>query len=304
MTSLAFWAAWALFLFQCALAFSTAEFDEFVKELIRPDGGLESTVLAPTELPDDLHVVITDTSTYFHNYRHVTNAFIIYRIVKWLGVPDSKIHLIVGECSACDPRNIDHGRLYFEPGRLTDIYDTSGQVEVDLRGANVHSVSWMTLMSGRKERYTPWSNILKSNEHSNVFVYLSGHGGNQFTKFQDFDELSSDEIAEAFLELKVKRKYRELFFLVDSCEALTLGDEILAPNTLVLGSSKIGENAYSCNDDSVIGLSLMDRFTYKTALLFQSLKLSNATSMSISDYVEGMDISKSSSPFFQLVMHL
>eukprot|EP01056_Protomagalhaensia_sp_Gyna25_P004931 Protomagalhaensia_sp_Gyna_25__4930@NODE_52_length_6070_cov_248_257005_g39_i0_p2_GENE_NODE_52_length_6070_cov_248_257005_g39_i0NODE_52_length_6070_cov_248_257005_g39_i0_p2_ORF_typecomplete_len297_score5_52Peptidase_C13/PF01650_18/5_1e52Peptidase_C14/PF00656_22/0_00056_NODE_52_length_6070_cov_248_257005_g39_i051456035 len=291
-------ATWALLcLFRGALAFSTADFDAFVKDLLRPDGGFEPAVLAPSELPDDLHVVITDTSTYFHNYRHVTNALIIYRIVKWLGVPDSKIHLIIGECSACDPRNIDHGRVYFEPSRLTDIYDTPGQVEVDLRGANVHSSSWMTLLSGRRQRYAPWSSILKTNEHSNIFVYLSGHGGNQFTKFQDFDELSSDEIGEAFLELKVKRKYRELFFLVDSCEALTLGDEVLAPNTLVLGSSQIGENAYSCNDDSVIGLSLMDRFTYKTAVLFQSLRFSNATSMSISDYVEGMDVSKSSKQF-------
>eukprot|EP01054_Gregarina_sp_Poly1_P002800 Gregarina_sp_Poly_1__2799@NODE_177_length_11964_cov_73_622174_g157_i0_p6_GENE_NODE_177_length_11964_cov_73_622174_g157_i0NODE_177_length_11964_cov_73_622174_g157_i0_p6_ORF_typecomplete_len201_score15_43Peptidase_C13/PF01650_18/6_1e36_NODE_177_length_11964_cov_73_622174_g157_i044665068 len=188
-------------------AFSAAEFDEYVKAILRPTGGLEGVpVLKPEELPHDLHVVITDTSTYFHNYRHVTNALIMYRIVKWLGVPDSKIHLFIGECSACDPRNIEHGRIYYEPARWHDIYESPGQLEIDYQGANVHSNAWMTLMSGRQRSYSPVSQILQSDEHSNLFVYINGHGGNQFTKFQDFDELSADLIGEALLELKIKHK--------------------------------------------------------------------------------------------------
>eukprot|EP01053_Blabericola_migrator_P001003 Blabericola_migrator_1__1002@NODE_1251_length_4978_cov_149_408267_g845_i0_p3_GENE_NODE_1251_length_4978_cov_149_408267_g845_i0NODE_1251_length_4978_cov_149_408267_g845_i0_p3_ORF_typecomplete_len281_score50_71Peptidase_C13/PF01650_18/3e55Peptidase_C14/PF00656_22/0_1_NODE_1251_length_4978_cov_149_408267_g845_i021382980 len=253
--------AWTI----CVTALN-AEFDKFIKGLLRPDGGFNQTLLQPEELPEDLHVVIVDTSTFFHNYRHVTNALIIYRIVKWLGVPDSKIHLFLGECSACDPRNMEHGRIYYEPGRWHDVYEGPGQIEVDYRKANVHSSTWMTLMTGRRELYTPWSQILKSTKNSNVFVYMNGHGGNQFTKFQDFDELSSDQMGEAILELKVKGKYRELFLMVDSCQALTLGDEIYAPNTVVLGTSQIDENAYSCNDDPVIGLSLMDRLVKGTQI--------------------------------------
>lgn len=45
----------------------------------------------PSLIAEDLHVVITDTSRYYHNYRHAANAMMIYRIVKWLGVPDSKV---------------------------------------------------------------------------------------------------------------------------------------------------------------------------------------------------------------------
>lgn len=271
---------------------NTAYFDEYIKGLLRPNGGLDLSayILQPEKLPEDLHVVIADTSTYYHNYRHVTNALIMYRIVKWLGVPDSNIHLFLGECSACDPRNVDPGKIYYEPGRRYDIFEGPGQIEVDYHKANVHSITWMTLLSGRQEAFTPLSQVLKSKEGSNVLVYINGHGGNQFTKFQDFDELSADEIAEAFLELFVKHKYQELFFLIDSCQALTLGDQIYAPNTVVLGSSQIDENAYSCNDDSHIGLSLMDRFTYKTALLLQNMRRSEAYNLSISDYQEGMDI--------------
>jgi phosphatidylinositol glycan class K len=42
--------------------------------------------------------------------------------------------------------------------------------------------------------------------HSNILVYMTGHGGEDFLKFQDQEELSSDELADAFAQMWAKKR--------------------------------------------------------------------------------------------------
>ena len=60
------------------------------------------------------------------------------------------------------------------------------------------------LLTGRYDATTPKSKRLESNEHSNLFVYLTGHGGDEFLKFHDADELSAKELALTFAEMRAK----------------------------------------------------------------------------------------------------
>jgi len=41
---------------------------------------------------------------------------------------------------------------------------------------------------------------------SNVFVYMTGHGGNEFLKFQDNEEVSAFDIADAIEQMSEKRR--------------------------------------------------------------------------------------------------
>ncbi len=43
-----------------------------------------------------------------------------------------------------------------------------------------------------------------SDANSNVLVYLSGHGGNEFLKFQDVQELLAQDLADAVSEMHEK----------------------------------------------------------------------------------------------------
>jgi GPI-anchor transamidase subunit K len=40
-----------------------------------------------------------------------------------------------------------------------------------------------------------------------VFVYLTGHGGNEFLKFQDNEEISAFDIADAFEQMWQKKRW-------------------------------------------------------------------------------------------------
>ena len=67
----------------------------------------------------------------------------------------------------------------------------------------------------------PRSKRLLTDSRSNVFVYLTGHGGNEFLKFQDNEEISAFDIADAFEQMWQKKRSVFSSGLCSVCYALT-----------------------------------------------------------------------------------
>lgn len=61
--------------------------------------------------------------------------------------------------------------------------------------------------AGRVEASVPRSKQLLTDERSNIFVYMTGHGGNEFLKFQDNEEISAFDIADAFEQMWQKNRF-------------------------------------------------------------------------------------------------
>ena len=57
------------------------------------------------------------------------------------------------------------------------------------------------LFPGRVDYSVPRSKSLLTDVHSNILVYLSGHGGDKFLKFQDNAEISAFDLAKAFKQM-------------------------------------------------------------------------------------------------------
>ena len=72
----------------------------------------------------------------------------------------------------------------------------------------------MRLLTGRLPETTPRSKRLLTDEGSNILVYMTGHGGEGFLKFQDSEEITNIELADAFEQMWVKRRYNEIFFMI------------------------------------------------------------------------------------------
>ena len=62
------------------------------------------------------------------------------------------------------------------------------------------------LTTGRQPAHTPPSKRLLTDASSNVFIYMTGHGGNEFLKFQDNEEVSAFDIADAIEQMSEKRR--------------------------------------------------------------------------------------------------
>ncbi|UYV70753.1 PIGK [Cordylochernes scorpioides] len=207
--------------------------------------------------------VLVCTSRFWFNYRHVSNALSIYRSVKRLGIPDSHIILMLADDMACNPRNPSPATVFNSASHHINVY--GDDVEVDFRGYEVTVENFIRLLTGRQNPSTPRSKRLLSDEHSNILIYMTGHGGDGFLKFQDTEEITQLELADAFEQMWQKKsclRYNEIFFMIDTCQAETMYQLFYSPNILAVASSKAGEDSLSHHGDHSIGVYVIDRYTY------------------------------------------
>lgn len=218
------------------------------------------TVAATSETERNNWAVLVDSSRYWYNYRHVANVLSFYHTVKRLGIPDSQIILMLPEDTPCNPRNSKPGTVFNEMYHHLNLYGED--VEVDYRGDEVSVDNFLRLLTGRHPPNTPRNKRLLSDSMSNIFIFISGHSGDEFIKFQDWEEITSNDIADAFAQMRSQRRYNKIFWLSDTCQAATLQNKFYSPDIVALGSSGKSENSYSHHVDSELGIAVVDRFTY------------------------------------------
>jgi phosphatidylinositol glycan class K len=209
---------------------------------------------------EDSWLVLVDSSRYFFNYRHLSNALAMYSTAKQLGMPDERILLLTAENVACNPRNPKLPLVYSSSAHSAPNL-LSNCPEIDYKGTDVSAESFFRLLTGRTPASFPASKQLRSGPESNVLIYITGHGGKEFFKFQDQSELSAKDITNAIEQMHASGRYKQLMLAVDTCQAASLGNHITSPDVAFVASSDIGENSYSFANDQSIGVSLIDRFT-------------------------------------------
>lgn len=181
---------------------------------------------------------------------------------------------------ACNARNNYPAQVFNNENHQLNLYGDN--VEVDYRGYEVTVENFLRVLTGRHENAVPRSKRLLSDEGSHILLYMTGHGGDEFLKFQDSEELQSHDLADAVKQMKEKHRFKELLIMIDTCQAATLFSQLQSPGVLTIGSSMKGENSYSHHLDSDIGVSVVDRFTFYTLAFFEKLNMySNASLKSL-----------------------
>lgn len=227
---------------------------------VSPSSSSSSSPSSDGPVGDDTWAVIVSTSRYWLNYRHATNAFAMYRAVKRMGVPDSRILLMVAEDFSANPRNVFPNALFADPGLGTDV--RAGDAEVDYAGDEVTAETLVRVLTGRQDPRTPRSRTLGSTATSDVWVYVTGHGGENFMKFQDSEQMTGEDLADAVDSMSRLGRYGRLALVVDTCKASTWCRHLSSPHVSCLASSLRGENSYSAHASRVVGNSLVDEMTY------------------------------------------
>ncbi|KAK9185352.1 hypothetical protein WN943_025708 [Citrus x changshan-huyou] len=233
---------------------------------------------AETTMHTNNWAVLVCTSRFWFNYRHMANTLSLYRTVKRLGVPDERIILMLADDMACNARNKYPAQVFNNENHKLNLYGDN--VEVDYRGYEVTVENFLRVLTGRHEAAVPRSKHLLSDEGSHILLYMTGHGGDEFLKFQDSEELQSHDLADAVKQMKEKRRFKELLIMVDTCQAATLFSQLHSPGVLAIGSSMKGENSYSHHLDSDVGVSVVDRFTFYTLAFFEKLNMYDNASLS------------------------
>lgn len=221
--------------------------------------------------------VLIDTSRYWYNYRHVANTLSFYRTVRRLGIPDSNIILMLAEDIACSTRNVHPGSVFNDAKHGVNLYGRN--VEVDYRGDDTSTENVLRLFTGRHSPLTPRSKRLMSDASSNVFVFMAGHSGSHFVKVQDWEEVTSVDLAHAFNRMRLQGRFNKLFWVADTCQSETLQSDFYTEGILGLGSSGAHENSYSHHVDYDIGVAIIDRFTFFSLSFFENMLSHSNTSI-------------------------
>ncbi|KIX99741.1 uncharacterized protein Z520_04377 [Fonsecaea multimorphosa CBS 102226] len=234
--------------------------------------------------------VLVSTSRFWFNYRHLANTLSLYRTVKRLGIPDSQILLLLPDDMACNPRNAFSGTVYSNADRRMDLYGEN--VEVDYRGYEVTVENFIRLLTDRWEEGVPASKRLQTDEGSNILIYMTGHGGSEFLKFQDSEEISSWDLADAFSQMREKKRYNEMLFMIDTCQANTLYRQFYAPGIIATGSSEEDESSYSHHADNDVGVAVIDRWTYYVLEFLETQVTGPTSDKTLGDLFDSYDVQK------------
>lgn len=225
--------------------------------------------------------VLVGTSRYWYNYRHTANVLTFYHTVKRMGIPDSQIILMLAEDAACNSRNSLPGTVFREHGHGANLYGES--VEVDYRGDEVSVENFIRLLTGRHPPSTPRNKRLLTDSMSNILIFITGHSGEEFIKFQDWEEITSTDIADAFGQMHKQNRYRKIFWISDTCQAASLQNQFYAPEILGLGSSGKKENSYSHHMDRQLGIAVVDRFSFHAHDFFH--RLNTGSSLTVANFL-------------------
>lgn len=232
--------------------------------------------------------VLVSTSRFWFNYRHIANTLSMYRTVKRLGIPDSQIILMLSDDIACNARNAFPGEVFNNKDRQIELYGNN--IKVDYRGYEVTVENFIRLLTDRWPKEHPKSKRLLTDENSNIFIYMTGHGGADFLKFQDAEEIASQDLADAFEQMHEKKRYNEIFFMIDTCQANTMFSKIYSPNILAIGSSELHESSYSHHSDTEIGVAVIDRFTYYNLEFLENVTRNSV--LTVQDLVDSYTLEK------------
>ena len=236
------------------------------------------------------HAILVDASRFWFNYRHAANTLAVYKTIKRFGIPDENIILMVADDYACNSRNVRPGEVFTDDsGYENNVY--TEDIEVDYRGDEVTPANVLKVLldahydSGSDDDSNgillnlPNSKRLRTDEHSNILFYLTGHGGDEFLKFQDQKEITSMDLQNAFTKMHAMKRYNELLFVVDTCQAGTMFKRFNGlRNIITVASSMKDENSYAHGTRNDIGLAVSDRFT---RFLYEYLKSENAEEITL-----------------------
>jgi GPI-anchor transamidase subunit K len=243
--------------------------------------GASTTGSSSSSNPNNIHAVIVSSSRYWFNYRHFVNALSIYHVLKENGVPDTNIVLMLADEIPSNARNPYKNGMFPKGVTQHTLYNAS--TEIDYRGADVtvenlfhvllgtsHEAPGTTTTSGSSSSSSSSSmagrrsssRVLHPNLNSNVLIYMTGHGGDQFFKFQDEEEITADDFANLMTAMYHRKRYGKLLFLTDTCQAFTLADKTTSPNVYTVASSLREESAYAHHSDPDLGLAVIERYTH------------------------------------------
>lgn len=134
---------------------------------------------------------------------------------------------------------------------------------------------------------------LNTNENSRIVMYITSHGGDGFIMIRGKSVVLSEDFNKALIEMYNKKRYKEILFILDTCEAYTFYNNVntdLAPNIYFIASSIKDQKASSINYDPYFMTPLADRFSFLFYNFLEKIQLYANYDINIRDIFEKIQL--------------
>lgn len=211
-------------------------------------------------------------SKFFYNYRMVSNLLAVSRGLRLLGLREADMLLGSTQASFNHWANFPPNSQRFEddePGQNL----LGGAAQIDLFNEDMSLQRVLMGLAGRFEEDDPLNKRLEFARGDTLFVYLVGHGGDDFIRVKYLEVLFARNFSDFFEELFVGGKAAAALVISDSCSAGTLFATVERErvDALLFGSSTWDDSALSLGFDRYVGQPLKDRFSYPFAKMLERL---------------------------------
>lgn len=157
--------------------------------------------------------VLIAGSNGYGNYRHQSDIFHAYQILKRNGVPENQIITLAYDDIANSTVNPYKGQVFNKPNGQ-DVY---AGVTIDYKGKNVTPANFLAVLTGNSTA-AGGKKVLQSTADDNVFIYFSDHGATGLVAVIN-SYLYADELNTALLTMSSKKMYNKLVFYLEACES-------------------------------------------------------------------------------------
>jgi legumain len=209
-------------------------------------------------------VLVAGSNTY-GNYRHQSDIFHAYHILRNHGMPAEQIITFAYDDIANNRRNPFPGKVFNKPDG-PDVYEG---VVIDYKGANVTPEKFIAVLTGNEA--VAGGKVLKSTSEDNVFIYFSDHGGVGLIAFPSA-YLYADKLNAALKEMHDNKMYKKLVFYLEACESGSMFENKLPDNIKIWATTAASASqsswAYYCGNEAkvngtLIGSCLGDEYSIR-----------------------------------------
>ena len=168
----------------------------------------------------------------------------------------------LSEYHACTPHSFYPGEIYLTENSNI-LLSCNNDVNIDYKDADFHNFQLLDILKGRSNQLLNNFRKINSNKNSRIIIIITSHGGENFIKVRGKSVILSDELNRALNEMHIKQRYKEILFILDTCEAESLFEYVDVPNVYFVASSLKHQKAHSYSYDTKYMAPTADKFHFK-----------------------------------------
>ncbi|XP_026114082.1 legumain-like [Carassius auratus] len=224
-------------------------------------------------------VLLVAGSKGWDNYRHQANVCCAYQLIKKHGIPDEQIVVMIYDDIANNPKNPFQGNIASVVPQMPNIYPG---VPKDYSSVDVNPVNFLATLQGDD---TTMKKIIRSGTNDNIFVYMSGTGGQGTFDFPE-QSLGAADLIGAINNMHTAKKFSKMVICMDSDFSKSMFKD-LSPlkNVYAVTSCDDNTQSYLSDRDPTRDVYLSDQFSSAWLKFIHMNDFSSATLKNQFDFI-------------------